>query len=682
MRHFQSLIRLQCLVAGVFLAILLPGCGGSPSAEESAKLDASDAVQQQIFNVRDKRDVRGLFTYLDYDDPNYRYAATMALASMPDSAALEKLAPRLQDANPFVREAAAFALGQSRMRAATPLLLKAFQAVKGDSATQFHILLLEAIGKCGDRRQLFQLATVPNFTHDKTALLLGQARGIYQFALRDSILAEGTLRMMELAVSPDISAEVRFVAATYLALNRPINLERDEYVGALLDATQSEADAKIRMFLVPALAKTKTLKARTFLTAFFEKEPDYRVRANLVGALKNFEYDSVKFVAVQALGDPVLNVQMAAADFFYEKGTDKDVELYRQYAESSGNWRVRARLYAAAVRKVSPYRVQTRVMLSKTVSLRFEGSNNLPEKSALLGALSEHGYNYDFICKMLFPKDSLAPRPEPMILSAGLSALGKIVLDEGFNATFGAYANGVRQEIANAFVQGVRTGDVGAITVISEILDKEEGSLKPYFQDLNFLVEARGKLSLPRDIEAYNALQKAIDQLNGVPPSAPKKNLPAANEVVDWPGLGALPPNATVFVETNKGMFAFQIYPNEAPATVANFARLVKSGFYKGILFHRVENNFVVQTGCPRGDGYSGIDQGLRTEISTLRYEDEGWVGMASAGPDTEGGQWFITHRPAPHLDGKYTIFGKVDQGMDVVHKLEVGDKILSVEIR
>ena len=95
---------------------------------------------------------------------------------------------------------------------------------------------------------------------------------------------------------------------------------------------------------------------------------------------------------------------------------------------------------------------------------------------------------------------------------------------------------------------------------------------------------------------------------------------------------------------------------------------------------NRVVPNFVVQGGCPRGDGWGSEDYSIRSEFSMRRYTT-GSVGMASAGKDTEGTQWFITHSPTPHLDGRYTIFAEVSHGMDVVDQLEVSDTILSVDI-
>ena len=91
--------------------------------------------------------------------------------------------------------------------------------------------------------------------------------------------------------------------------------------------------------------------------------------------------------------------------------------------------------------------------------------------------------------------------------------------------------------------------------------------------------------------------------------------------------------------------------------------------------------NFVIQTGCPRGDGYGTLNKFLRSELPPLRYDQQGYVGMASSGNHTESTQFFITHSPTLHLDGNYTIFAKVISGMDVVHRIELGDLIENISI-
>jgi cyclophilin family peptidyl-prolyl cis-trans isomerase len=108
--------------------------------------------------------------------------------------------------------------------------------------------------------------------------------------------------------------------------------------------------------------------------------------------------------------------------------------------------------------------------------------------------------------------------------------------------------------------------------------------------------------------------------------------------------------------------------------------QLARQGFYTDKYIHRVIPNFVAQGGCPRGDGMGSTDYTLRSEFRLHSY-GTGTVGMASAGPDTESCQWFITHIPTPHLEGRYTIFAHVVEGLEHVDKLTIGDRILSVSI-
>jgi cyclophilin family peptidyl-prolyl cis-trans isomerase/HEAT repeat protein len=133
-------------------------------------------------------------------------------------------------------------------------------------------------------------------------------------------------------------------------------------------------------------------------------------------------------------------------------------------------------------------------------------------------------------------------------------------------------------------------------------------------------------------------------------------------------------------VHTDRGEFRMELFPDVAPVAVANFARLAEDGFYDGLLFHRVVPAFVVQGGCPRGDGWGGPGWTIPDEVSQLPY-DVGAVGMARAARDTGGSQWFVTLTPQPHLVGDYTLFGRVSHGMHVVKALQRGDHIQSVQI-
>ena len=139
--------------------------------------------------------------------------------------------------------------------------------------------------------------------------------------------------------------------------------------------------------------------------------------------------------------------------------------------------------------------------------------------------------------------------------------------------------------------------------------------------------------------------------------------------------------NVRAVVTTSKGSFTIELLPEAAPLTVDNFVQLAQRDYFRNVTIHRVVPNFVIQDGDPRGDGNGGPGYTIRCEINEVPY-DRAAVGMALSGKDTGGSQWFVTHSPQPHLDGGYTVFGRVVAGMDVVDKIVRGDVIQSVVIR
>lgn len=138
--------------------------------------------------------------------------------------------------------------------------------------------------------------------------------------------------------------------------------------------------------------------------------------------------------------------------------------------------------------------------------------------------------------------------------------------------------------------------------------------------------------------------------------------------------------NPTAVIKTQRGDIVFELLYKQAPKTVNNFIALAESGFYDSLVFHRVVPNFVIQDGCPEGTGWGGPGYTIRCEYNLDTYTT-GAVGMAHSGMDTGGSQYFITLSPQPHLDGRYTLFGRVTSGMDVVQNIVRGDRITSVRI-
>ena len=193
-------------------------------------------------------------------------------------------------------------------------------------------------------------------------------------------------------------------------------------------------------------------------------------------------------------------------------------------------------------------------------------------------------------------------------------------------------------------------------------------AVRPALTDKDWAVRVRALEHLAK-LDPSTDHRLAIRPAPGTPPA------PYAD-----PQLLAPATSPHVFIETAKGTIEFELAVLDAPQTARNFAALARKGFFNGLQVHRVEPNFVVQDGDPRGDGEGGPGYTIRDELNERPYL-RGTVGMALSWRDTGGSQFFITHSPQPHLDGVYTAFGHVVNGMDVVDRIQVGDVIQRVRV-
>ncbi len=257
-----------------------------------------------------------------------------------------------------------------------------------------------------------------------------------------------------------------------------------------------------------------------------------------------------------------------------------------------------------------------------------------------------------------------------------------------------------RQQIRNIVFNALNIGDRGVTYMASSLLGNEVLFSQEDFDRIN---ESLGAFTLPADIEVYQTFgalykERFEEQAQSVIDSLAVKNYVPLNRSLvsvgwnvevpekmqtefrkpDWDRLWELGRNPTLLVQTKKGRFQIEMNTLSAPSTVAMIDSLNSAGHYDDVPFHRVVPNFVVQGGdIERQDGFGGPEFVIPTEASEKEFE-RGAVGIAGAGPDTEGSQYFIMHQWKPHLNGKYTRFGKVVDGMDVVDKLVKGDEVLS----
>ncbi len=220
-------------------------------------------------------------------------------------------------------------------------------------------------------------------------------------------------------------------------------------------------------------------------------------------------------------------------------------------------------------------------------------------------------------------------------------------------------------------------GDLGLNALMSEHLVQVELTEE---QKTNWAGKMRDymvQLELPQEIETYEMLRKAAETLlplGTTPPTA------LSSYKLNWALIQKIPTYAQIRISTSQGPMVMALDIASAPGSVSHFVELIQQGFYTNKYFHRMVPNFVVQGGCPRGDGMGSTPNTLRSEFAPHSYAT-GTVGLASSGRDTESCQWFVSLLPTPHLDGRYTILGKVTDGMEVAQRLKVGDQILGIEL-
>ncbi|HFA48743.1 MAG TPA: hypothetical protein ENJ95_06985 [Bacteroidetes bacterium] len=640
-----------------------------PSEEgfDDVYVDFTDPGIQQLYDLQDRGMSDSLMRYFHAKDATYRYLSTLAFASIKDSLALDSLVPMLYDPVDVVRVSAAYSLGQIGMQEAEAPLLKAFDRSDTSGVSRyFNAAIMEAIGKCGNENLVEKLATISTYKLADTTLMEGQAWGLYRYALRGMTDEKGTDKMLDFATDLRYPPSVRFIAANYLMRAADINLEGDD--GLISLALPREDDPRIRMALVIALGKTKSERAANSLLYQYNLERDDRVKINILRALTNFDYQKTKPTVIQALNDQNISVAQTAAEFFIQKGVPEDATVYWEMAKAPGRpWQVAMPLYGAASKHLPKSFEESRRYLNWELRRQYENSPNPYQKAAALKALSNYGWNYRYIRDAAYPSDL------PVVRTASVEALGNIARMPNFRSFFGG-GRRVKRELSDCFRDAIENGDPGMMAVAAGVLRDPKLKFEETFDSLVILENALKGLRIPQEIETYNEVKKTLDYFRGQTPQPITR--PRFTHKIPWKFVTELKDETRAVIKTGKGDITLKLMPVAAPGTVANFLEMINDGYYKGKNFHRVVPNFVIQGGCSRGDGYSSLSHAIRSELPYLHYDHGGYVGMASAGNHTESNQFFITHSPTPHLDGNYTIFAKVESGMDVVQAIQVGDKI------
>ncbi|MBJ6108319.1 peptidylprolyl isomerase [Hymenobacter sp. BT523] len=660
------------------LLLLLAGCARTPRPSAGLANKYHDATIRQIGTAQDERNTAALLPSLADSNPTYRREAALAFASVQAPAAVPGLLPLLRDADPSVRRAAAYALGQIGDSAAVePLRVR----VQEEDDPVVRRYVHEALGRTVTRRTLPELWRVE--TRNDTARTAALAYGLSRAALRGIGSPEGIRQTVTLLNTPKLPTRARVLAAVGLSRTRGLDAElKKQAETTLLRLAQKDRSYAVRASVATTLGKIAAIPvpadalrtkgaggAAATLTRLATKDADYRVRLSAIRALPfdQENYPASRKAVFTALNRDQPAVALTAAEWLlaHAKGESGAALAALADGNKQSSPRVRAALLQAAVRHASP---AARPSLVETIEKRYPAVPTVYEKGFLLQALGEDPAAFDFV-----RTEAFAPGQSPVVAGYATAALLALRRHADFPAAKQA-------DFAAAMRQALAGGDVAQLGTAAEAYADAKLFPEPQAADLAALRQAQAKLQLPREIEAWQGLQQALDKLEKKAVPTPSPLATAAQHPIDWAVVQGVPLGQQVRLRTSKGIILLELKPNEAPGAVASFVALLNEHFYDKLYFHRVVPNFVAQGGDPRGDGNGSAPYNLRSEFGDLHYQ-EGSVGLASAGKDTESCQFFITHTPTPHLDGRYPIFAQVVGGLDVVHKLDIGDQILGVEL-
>jgi cyclophilin family peptidyl-prolyl cis-trans isomerase len=656
--------------------LLLAACARTPRSSAMLANKYHDVTLREIGTAQDERNTAALLPFLTSANPTYRREAALAFASVQAPAAVPGLIPLLRDADPSVRRAAAYALGQAGdSTAVDSLRLRLLKETDGQVRRYVH----EALGRTVTRHSLPALwqAETPADTSHVAALAWGLSRA----ALRGLGSPESIRRTVLVLNTPKLAVHARLAAVVGLSRTRVLDADLKKLAETtLLRVAQKDRNyavraaaastlGKLAAMEAPAVAGGKLVGPAAVLARLATKDSDYRVCLMAIRALPfgPENYAASRKAVFTALNRDQPAVAFTAAEWLLAHAKGESGAALAALADGNrqASPRVRAALLRAAVHHASP---AARPSLVETIEKRYPAAPTVYEKGFLLEALSEDPAAFDFV-----RTEAFAAGQSPVVAGYALGALLSMRRRADFPATR-------HTDFAAAMRQALASGDVAQLGTAAEALADPKLYPEPQSADLTALREAQAKLQLPREIEAWQGLQMALDKLQKAPTPTPSPVATAQQHPIDWAVVQGVPLGQQVRLRTSKGIILLELKPNEAPGAVASFVTLIGQHFYDNLYFHRVVPNFVAQGGDPRGDGNGSAPYNLRSEFGDLRYQ-EGSVGLASAGKDTESCQFFITHTPTPHLDGRYPIFAQVVGGMDVVHKLEIGDQILGVEL-
>jgi cyclophilin family peptidyl-prolyl cis-trans isomerase len=652
-----------------FFACLPP----SPEPKDTVRLDFSDNTQAQwALHHWTQGQVDSLAFGLESKWATQRYWSAKGLASFVLPQKDPRLSALLRDSLREVSQMAAFAIGQQFNQAYTEDLTAAF--VRKDSISVNNLLnatILEAIGKCAPQEYLNYLASVASYRPSDDYLVKGQALGIYRFGQRGIVSTEAVKRMAEIATDGRFAAENRMVAANYLLRMQQVDLQ--PYQDLLIQAIRGTKNADLITLLTACLARVPNQITLEYLSETLSSSSEVSTLVAGLQATQQYPYAVVGSLVLPLLRHEAYWVRYQAAEAIAQTAQAADFSKMKRESFTVDDPVLKAKLLGGMSKAFPSYYYESRRQVRDSLLALYGQSKNVAQTLEIIESMAHDWDNIDFLANLFQTTKTTPVKTKTFeVLARFLFEFSEKEWPPAFR--YSPLPSSLFDQLLSYFYEG----DVAAVSILSEPMRKHPGLFQEKGVELANLKEVYQRLILPRDLEAARALGQAMAVWGDYPYQevmAPEYTEPDYKWLEDWKE-GSL-----LLIKTTQGNMTLQLFPDKAPASVSAFLKLVKSNYYTKKKFHRVVPNFVVQTGCPRSDGFGGLDFSLRSEFDFHHFSGRGWVGMASAGRHSESQQFFITLGTTPHLDGKYTLFGKIVEGMDVLYKLIPEDYIIGIEI-
>lgn len=692
--------------------------------------------EKEILLLQDSRSLGEndkLLSFLKSDNSDVVSRAIFALANIQDSSTADEISTvLLTNQNEYIRFLAAYALGQIPCE---PSQIYLRTALKSETNMYVREQLLEAIGKIGTEEDLNLIPSdVSNIDYDK----FYSALSVLRFGLR-KIKNERSFQILAdiLNLNPDKNSTMLCLYTLWRTGDDKLLKPHTD----LLKKYLKDTDGLNRSYAINALGKLKDTQILFEILSNVKNESDWRAKVNSFNIINNFTYEQIKDrqddinEALKLLKRGITNepnvipyysAYLGAINKLYSNKnlTIKDNKILYDYLDKISHIEVDGivedKVKTLETTFIHGEAIKTMGSIFKD-ELKDEFINRYKQST-------DYNIKADIIRAFSSFNDGNIFREVRDLISNDVMEYGKthtIDKEKYIGAEDLAKIYRAYSELINVSLPKVNDEDKNTIRLICYdfLTSKDVVMVANCLETLkdsslqrdNWKAETAQviqfeypNLSLPQDFDLMTAY---IDFIGEMKIEVLKTNLEANltsdqyeitkrsadalkkitgndysdriknklyNKDFDWEYLKKIFENKYASVKTNKGTIKIELFPEVTPFTVYNFVKLSEQGYYNGTIFHRVVPNFVIQGGDPTGTGNGGPGYSIRSEFSQLNFFT-GAVGMASSGKDTEGSQWFITHSPQLHLDARYTLFGIVVDGQDVVDKTQIGDKIESI---